>query len=171
MTVSDAEFRAVLGRFATGVTVVATCEGKTPVGLTVNAFASISLDPPLVMVSIDSHSYLHGAIERTGFFAASILGQEQQELSRQFAGQTGDRSNRFHGVPWRTEVTGAPVLSVALAWVDCRVEAIYPAGDHSIALGRVVALGGVPGEPLLYYRGRYGRLEMPADATLRTGQS
>jgi 3-hydroxy-9,10-secoandrosta-1,3,5(10)-triene-9,17-dione monooxygenase reductase component len=167
MTVSDSEFRAALGRFPTGVTVVATCEGKSPIGLTVNAFASISLDPPLVMVSIDRRSHLHDAIPRAGYFAASILTVEQQELSRRFAGQTAHRSDRFYSVSWRTESTGAPVLNGALAWVDCRVEAMYPGGDHSIVLGRVEALGFAAGEPLLYYRGRYGHIDLPADAALR----
>ncbi len=171
MTVSDAEFRAVLGRFPTGVTVVATCEEKTPVGLTVNAFASISLDPPLVMISVDRRSHMYDAIPQAGYFAASILTSAQQELSRRFAGQTGDRNDRFHGVGWRTEATGAPILSGALAWVDCRVEAIYPGGDHSIILGRVEALGFTAGDPLLYYRGRYGRIDLPANVTLRKGDS
>ncbi len=171
MTVSDTEFRAVLGRFPTGVTVVATCEGQAPVGLTVNAFASISLDPPLVMISIDKHSHLHDAIPQAGFFAVSTLSSEQKELSRRFAGQTGDREDRFRGVSWRTEATGAPILSDALAWVDCRVEAIYAGGDHSIILGRVEALGVASGEPLLYYRGSYGRIELSADATARKGNS
>ncbi len=167
MTVSDAEFRATLGRFATGVTVVATCEGKSPIGLTVNAFASISLEPPLVMISIDKRSHMNVAIPQEGAFAVSILTTEQQELSRRFAGQIGDRANRFRGVSWRTEATGSPILSDALAWIDCRVEAIYDGGDHSIILGRVEALGTATGEPLLYYRGQYGSLELPADAALR----
>lgn len=167
MTVSDAEFRAVLGRFPTGVTVVATCEGQAPVGLTVNAFASISLDPPLVMISIDKHSHLHDAIPQARIFAVSMLTTEQQELSKRFAGQTGDRTDRFRGVNWRTEATGAPILSDALAWVDCRVEAIYDGGDHSIILGRVEALGATNDDPLLYYRGRYGRIELSASATPR----
>lgn len=171
MTVSDADFRAVLGRFATGVTIVTTREGETPLGLTVNAFASISLDPPLVMISIDRHSYLHTAIPQAGYFAASILTADQQELSRRFAGQTGDRADRFHGLALRVAATGAPILSDALAWVDCRVEAIYPGGDHIVVLGRVEALGAQPGAPLLYYRGRYGELETPADAPLRKGVS
>lgn len=170
MTVSDADFKAVLGRFATGVTVVTTREDQTPLGLTVNAFASISLDPPLVMISIDRHSYLHGAVPRLGFFAVNVLAAEQQELSRRFAGQTGDSSHRFHDLPWRREYTGAPVLEAALAWVDCRVEAMYPAGDHSIILGHVQALGLAPGEPLLYYRGRYGALELPAGSAARKGK-
>jgi len=169
MTVSDAEFRAVLGRFPTGVTVVTTCEGTAPVGVTVNAFASISLDPPLVMVSIDKRSHLHIAIPQAAYFAVSILTAEQQDLSRRFAGQTGDRADRFRGVSWRSEATGAPILSDALAWVDCRVEAIYDGGDHSIILGRVVALGASSGDPLLYYRGRYGRIELPADIAAHKG--
>ncbi len=171
MTVSDAEFRTVLGRFATGVTVVATCDGKTPVGLTVNAFASISLDPPLVMISIDKRSHLNDAIPQAGFFAVSILTTEQQELSRRFAGQTGDRANRFRDVSWRTEATGAPILNEALAWVDCRVEALYDGGDHRIFLGRVEALGSTSSAPLIYYRGRYGRIEMPADVTIHKGNT
>ncbi|HEX9038385.1 MAG TPA: flavin reductase family protein [Ktedonobacterales bacterium] len=167
MIVSDADFRAILGRFATGVTVVTTLAGQTPLGLTVNAFASISLDPPLVMVSIDRNSFLHSAIPQAGFFATTILAADQQDLSRRFAGQIGDRAHRFQGVKWRAGETGAPVLADALGWVECRVEAVYPAGDHSIILGRVVALGSVPGDPLLYYRGHYGEIDMPAGAPLR----
>lgn len=170
MTVSDADFKAVLGRFATGVTVVTTCEGQTPLGLTVNAFASVSLDPLLVMISIDRHSYLHAAIPRAGYFAANILTTELQDLSRRFAGQIGDPAHRFNDLNWRREVTGAPVLADALAWVDCRVEAIYPGGDHSIIVGHVVGLGAGAGDPLLYFRGRYGALELSADAAGRKGK-
>lgn len=166
MTVSDTEFRSTLGRFATGVTVVATLVEGAPVGLTVNAFASVSLDPPLVMISLDRRSRLYSAITRTGFFAASILAADQDELSRRFAGQTADRENRFRDVPWRAEATGAPILDGVVAWVDCRVEAMYPGGDHTVILGRVEALDVYPGEPLLYYRGRYGRLDMTAGAPL-----
>jgi 3-hydroxy-9,10-secoandrosta-1,3,5(10)-triene-9,17-dione monooxygenase reductase component len=167
MTISDAEYKATLGRFATGVAVVATIAEGTPFGLTVNAFASISLDPHLVMISVDRRSHLHDAVSRSGFFAASILAADQEELSRRFAGQTADREDRFHGVLWHAEATGAPVLEGVVSWVDCKVEAMYPGGDHTLMLGRVEALGVNPGEPLLYYRGRYGRLDLPAGAPLR----
>lgn len=164
MTVSDAEFRAVLGRFPTGVTVVTTCDGERPAGLTVNAFASISLNPPLVMVSIDRRSHLHAIMERAGFFAANILGAHQQETSRRFAGQTTDRFERFRQTAWRTGHTGAPLLAEAIAWVECRVYATYPAGDHTIFLGQVEALGSGPGDPLLYYRAGYGAFSTERDA-------
>ena len=156
MTVSDAEFKAVLGRFPTGVTVVTTCDGERPAGLTVNAFASISLDPPLVMASIDRRSHLHDLVARAGFFAANILGAHQQETSRRFAGQTTDRYERFRQTAWHVGRTGAPLLAEAIAWVECRVVQMYPAGDHTIFLGQVEALGSGPGEPLLYYRAGYG---------------
>jgi flavin reductase (DIM6/NTAB) family NADH-FMN oxidoreductase RutF len=160
MTVSDAEFKSVLGRFPTGVTVVTTCDGERPAGVTVNAFASVSLRPPLVMVCIDKRSHLHDLVAQSGFFVANILGAHQQELSRRFAGQTGDRNERFRQTPYHLGVTGAPVLDGVLAHVECRVLAIYPGGDHSIFLGQVEAMGATAGEPLAYYRARYGALDM-----------
>ncbi len=158
MTVSDAEFKAVLGRFPTGVTVVTSCDGERPVGVTVNAFASVSLDPPLALVCIDRRSHLHDVVVRAGYFAANILGAEQAEESRRFAGQSGDRNERFRQTPFHSGTTGAPILDAAIAHVECRVVAVYPGGDHSIFLGEVVALGASAGEPLIYYRARYGSL-------------
>lgn len=170
MTVSDAEFKAVLGRFPTGVTVVTTCDGERPAGVTVNAFASVSLDPPLVLVCIDRRSHLHDMVTRSGFFAANILGAHQQEVSRRFAGQMGDRNERFRLTPYHEGVTGAPILEGTIAHVECRVSAVYPGGDHSIFLGEVIALGAVPGEPLIYYRARYGALDLDADAGMIPGR-
>ncbi|HZC07201.1 MAG TPA: flavin reductase family protein [Ktedonobacterales bacterium] len=170
MTVSDAEFKTVLARFPTGVTVVTTCDGERPAGVTVNAFASVSLDPPLVMVCIDRRSHMHDLVARTGFFAANILGAHQQEVSRRFAGQTGDRNERFRLTPYHEAVTGAPILDGSIAHVECRVTAIYPGGDHSIFLGQVVGLGSAPGEPLIYYRARYGALDMDAGAGIVSGR-
>ncbi len=170
MTVSDAEFKAVLGRFPTGVTVVTTCDGEHPAGVTVNAFASVSLDPPLVMVCIDKRSHLHDLVARSGIFVANILGAHQQELSRRFAGQSGDRNDRFHLTPFHSGVTGAPILDGVIAYVECRVMGIYPGGDHSIFLGQVVGLGGAAGEPLAYYRAHYGALDMGVDAGVVPGR-
>jgi flavin reductase (DIM6/NTAB) family NADH-FMN oxidoreductase RutF len=135
--------------------------------LTVNAFASVSLNPPLVVISVDRHSRLYAAISNSGFFAASVLAESQGDLSRRFAGQTADRENRFRDVVWHADTTGAPILEGAVGWVDCRVEAIYPGGDHMLILGHVETLGFNSGEPLLYYRGRYGRLDMSASAPLK----
>jgi flavin reductase (DIM6/NTAB) family NADH-FMN oxidoreductase RutF len=170
MIISVAEFRAVLGRFPTGVTVVTTCDGERPAGVTVNAFASVSLDPPLVMVCIDKRSHLHDLVARSGIFAANILGAHQQDLSRRFAGQSGDRNDRFHLTSYHQEVTGAPILDGVIAHVECRVTAIYPGGDHSIFLGQVVGLGACAGEPLAYYRARYGALDMDVDAGVVPGR-
>lgn len=169
MTISETDFKATLGRFATGVTVVTTCDGERPAGVTVNAFASLSLHPPLVMVAIDQRSHLHDLVARAGYFAASILADEQIELSRRFAGQTGDRNERFRQTPTHEAVTGAPILDEALAYVDCRLVAVYPGGDHSIFVGQVEAGGVHPGDPLIYYRARYDRLDTPADAGVASG--
>jgi flavin reductase (DIM6/NTAB) family NADH-FMN oxidoreductase RutF len=169
MTVSEAEFRAVLGRFPTGVTVVTTCDGARPAGVTVNAFASVSLDPPLVMACIDKRSHLHDLVARSGIFAANILGAHQEDVSRRFAGQTADRNDRFHLTPYHDGVTGAPILEGSIAHVECRLVAVYPGGDHSIFLGQVVAVDATVGEPLTYYRARYGALDMQVDASVAPG--
>lgn len=170
MTVSDTDFKSVMGRFATGVTVVTTCDGERPAGVTVNAFASVSLDPPLVMVSIDKRSHMHDLVARVGFFAANILGAHQQDTSRRFAGQTGDRNERFRQTPFHEGVTGAPILDEAIAHVECRVVAVYPGGDHSIFLGRVEALGAATGDPLVYYRARYGAFDADVNAGVAPGR-
>lgn len=170
MTVSEAEFKSALGRFATGVTVLTTCDGDRPSGVTVNAFASVSLNPPLVMVCIDKRSHMHDLVQRTGFFAVNVLGAHQQEVSRRFAGQTGDRDHRFALTTFHSGVTGAPVLESSIAHVECRLVAVYPGGDHSIFLGSVESVGAVPGDPLLYYHSQYGEIDLDVDAGVAPGQ-
>lgn len=169
MSISTAEFRAVLGRFATGVTVATTAEGSQRAGITVNSFTSVSLDPPLVLICIERTAYIHEILVRTRVFAVSILAAEQRPLSDCFAGRTPQRDAEFCGVASHKEATGAPVLDEAAAFVDCRVVAVYPGGDHSIFLGSVEALGAQEtrqetgdDSPLLYYRGGYARLDGPA---------
>jgi flavin reductase (DIM6/NTAB) family NADH-FMN oxidoreductase RutF len=158
MDVSQEDFRKVMGRFATGVTVVTTCDGEHRLGITVNAFSSVSLDPPLILVSIVKSSYLHQMILRNGYFAVNILGEDQRDLSDCFAGHSEARRN-FCDTPSHTAVTGAPVLNHSLGWIDCRIENVFPGGDHSIIVGRVVALGGGKGRPLLYQRGKYPKIK------------
>ncbi|MGH2514830.1 MAG: flavin reductase family protein [Ktedonobacterales bacterium] len=155
MPVDPSAFRAVLGRFATGVTVVTTCQGTRRAGITVNAFTSVSLDPPLVLVCIDRSSHVHDVLLESGIFAVNILSHDQMELSSCFAGTTDFRYNEFCGATSHTEATGAPVLDESLGFVDCRIVDVYPGGDHSILVGQVEALGGAAGEPLLYYRSHY----------------
>lgn len=158
MSIEQDEFRRVLGHFPTGVTVVTTRDPDSgePIGLTVNAFASLSLEPPLVLACVERSADSHDVIRRAGVFAVNVLDQEAERISRRFA--TWDAETKFDGLAHREEVTGAPVLDVALAWVDCRVHDAFGAGDHTVFVGAVVAADAHEGTPLLYYRGGYGRL-------------
>lgn len=144
-----------MGRFATGVTVVTTCEGTRRAGITVNAFCSVSLDPPLVLICIDRSSHIHDLLLRSGIFAVNILTHDQMDLSSCFSSISDYRFNSFCGATSHTEVTGAPVLDDSLGFVDCRIVDVRPGGDHSIIVGHVEAVGGSEAEPLLYYRSRY----------------
>lgn len=157
MPIDPTAFRMILGHYATGVAVVTTREPGDggPRGLTVNAFASVSLDPPLVLVCVDLGSETHDPIGANGRFAVNVLAEGGAALADRFAGRGG--TEKFEGVSWREEATGSPVLDEALAWVDCTLWARYPGGDHTIFVGEVVAGGVREGEPLLYYRGGYGR--------------
>src|SRR5262249_292820 len=155
--VNSAEFRKVLGRFATGVTIVTTRQGSRRAGITVNAFTSVSLEPPLVLVCVERRSYVHDLIAATGAFAVNMLTAEPAGVARWLGSKSHETLARFCGVTTHDEVTGAPVFDLCAGFVDCRLEAIYPGGDHSIFLGRVVALGGADVPPLLYYRGKYGQ--------------
>jgi flavin reductase (DIM6/NTAB) family NADH-FMN oxidoreductase RutF len=143
--------------WASGVTVVTSRFGDVIHGMTVSAFASVSLDPPLVLVCADKTSDTHGVIARGGVFAAHVLAEGQEALSNRFASEK-DEDRRFQGIDWRTGATGAPILPGAAAVLDCRVAAAHDAGDHVIYVGRVedVEIGG--GEPLLYHRGVYRKL-------------
>jgi flavin reductase (DIM6/NTAB) family NADH-FMN oxidoreductase RutF len=147
-----------MGRFATGVTIVTTSQGSRRAGITINAFTSVSLDPPLVLVCVERRSYVHDVIAASGAFAVNVLTAEQADVSRCFAAKSEAKLARFCGVTTHDEVTGAPIFDQCAGFVDCRLEAVYPGGDHSIFVGRVVALGGNDVPPLLYYRGKYGQL-------------
>lgn len=159
MDVDTATFRAVMSRFATGVTVATTCQGEQRIGITVNAFTSVSLDPPLVLICIERASVVHDMFVRSGVFAVNFLAADQEDISAGFAASTPERYENFCGVASHPVVTGAPVFDTCLAFVDCRVVSIYDGGDHSIFLGRVVALATGEGLPLLYYRSRYLRTQ------------
>jgi flavin reductase (DIM6/NTAB) family NADH-FMN oxidoreductase RutF len=151
-----AEFRRVLGHWATGVSVVTgrRADGQ-PCGLTVNSFCSVSLDPPLVLVCVERTAASHLCLEESGVFAVNVLAGTRERTARRFA--SWDQPNKFEGVAYRRESTGAPVLEEALAWVDCRIWRAHEAGDHTVFIGEVVAGDALEGAPLLYYRGGYGR--------------
>ncbi|MFG2994596.1 flavin reductase family protein [Streptomyces sp. NPDC048257] len=158
--VSPAEFRAVLGNFASGVTVITAPPGEGeegPAGFACQSFASLSLDPPLVTFMVARTSTTWPRIARAGVFCVNILGAEQGELCRSFAVSGADK---FAGVTHApAPVTGSPQLDAVPAWIDCRIQAVHTGGDHLIVVGRVVAMGAAgEGEPLLFHKGRFGRL-------------
>ena len=158
--ISPETFREVLGHFATGVTVVTTRLGDELHGATVNAFASVSLDPPLVLVSINKDASSHDLIAGSGVFAVNILHAVQSDLAAVLARkgtEEADAAHRLAGIPHRIGTTGAPVLLDSLAFADCRVVDTISAGDHTIFVGHVADGGSsVFGtSPLIYHRGRY----------------
>ncbi|MDI6521586.1 flavin reductase family protein [Streptomyces sp. ARC32] len=150
-------FRDVLGRFCTGVTIISAVHDGRPAGFACQSFASLSLDPPLVSYAVAGTSTTGPRIERSGAFCATVLRADQGDLCRGF-GRSG--ADKFAGVDWRpADGTGSPRIAGGLAWVDCRIETVIPAGDHRIVVGRVVDLSTPENAddalPLLYYRGAF----------------
>jgi 3-hydroxy-9,10-secoandrosta-1,3,5(10)-triene-9,17-dione monooxygenase reductase component len=155
--IDESRFRQVLGHFPSGVTVItARGEDGTPAGLAVGSFASLSLDPPLVLFCAAKSSSTWPKIEAAGHFCVNILSEEQETLCRQFASKTPDK---FAGVGWKPGQSGAPILNDVLGWIDCRIESVLDGGDHHIVVGRVLELESSQGRPLVFYRGGYGRFE------------
>jgi 3-hydroxy-9,10-secoandrosta-1,3,5(10)-triene-9,17-dione monooxygenase reductase component len=151
--VEPLRFRRVFGHFCTGVTVVTSTDGGSPVGFACQAFAALSLDPPLVLFCPTSGSATWQRIERAGRFCVNVLAEDQRDVSRVF-GTSG--ADKFAGVGWSLSPAGAPILDGALTWADCRIEAVHPAGDHQVVIGLVTELGTVrDARPLLFYKGRY----------------
>jgi flavin reductase (DIM6/NTAB) family NADH-FMN oxidoreductase RutF len=157
----DAElFRQLLGRFATGVTVLTTRAGTgDPVGMTASSLASVSLNPPLVSVCVDVSAEMHRAMDASGEFVINVLSAGQEALSRRFADLPAEA--RFHGVRWRETATGLIVLEHTLAHIECERYADFPLGDHTLFVGRVTGGAAADLEPLLYFRGIYGSLHRP----------
>ncbi len=159
MPVGPDVFKRVMRRWASGVTIVTTRSGDAVHGLTVSGFTGVSLDPPLVMVSIghDQHSYEW--IRGSGCFAVNFLRADQAELSDLFAGRAPEVLDRFAGVAYRSEASGAPILEECLAWFDCRVVVAHVVGDHTLFIGEILAADVVSdAAPLVYHNGDYRRL-------------
>jgi 3-hydroxy-9,10-secoandrosta-1,3,5(10)-triene-9,17-dione monooxygenase reductase component len=153
VSVDTQRFRRVFGHFCTGVTVLTTVDSDGPIGFACQAFAALSLDPPLVLFCPQRGSDTGRRIRSAGVFCVNVLAQDQRNLSRTFGSRGPDR---FAGVDWSPSPSGAPILTGALTWADCRVEAAHPGGDHDIVVGRVTALGECrDAGPLLFYKGRY----------------
>jgi len=156
MPVSSEEFRTALSRFASGVTVVTTKDAAEKMhGLTVSAFCSVSLDPPLVLVCIEKDAGSHFAFLESGLFAANILDVTQQDISERFASQVIDR---FNGLDFSLSEHGLPMLAGCLANLECRIVHSYDGGDHTVYIGEVLNSEIQDGDPLLYFRSDYRSL-------------
>ena len=154
-----AEFRRVLGQFATGVTIITARDGDEPAGVAANSFTSVSIDPPLVLFCVGRTSSTWPRIERARRFAVNVLGEHQEEVSRLFATKGADR---FGAIDWHLGIGGSPVLDECIAYLDCEFWAEYDGGDHIIVVGRVLDLGVThDAGPLVFYQGSYGRVVMP----------
>jgi flavin reductase (DIM6/NTAB) family NADH-FMN oxidoreductase RutF len=150
-------FRSACARFATGVAIVtASAADGAPHGLTINSFASLSLDPPLVMVAIDRRVAFLDVFEKHGAFAVNILGEHQCELSNRFASVLPE--GRFEGVEWSRGVTGSPVLEGGIGVIECRIERVFDAGDHRVLVGLAVGAELGEGKPLVFFGSEYVRL-------------
>lgn len=155
--IDSALYREVCGYYATGVTIVTAAPDGKPVGLAANSFTSVSLDPPLVLFCPGRQSSSWPRIAEAGVFCVNVLAEDQEHVSRVFAGRGEDK---FAGIGWRASGTGSPMLHDALAWIDCEVQSVHEAGDHWIVVGAVKEMEvGRRGLPLLFYRGGYGRYE------------
>src|SRR5713101_7881339 len=141
MTIETDFFRQVMGQFTTGVTVVTTRSKDGLAGLTVNSFTSVSLEPPLVLICIDLYSTALPFIRASGNFAVNVLTSEQEALSQCFATISAERYEHFCYASYHIASTGSPILDGALAFIDSRIVAEYPGGDHAIFVGHVVAMG------------------------------
>ena len=154
--VDAAVFRQLLGRFATGVSVVTTVNADgAPVGMTANSVASVSLSPPLVSVCVDREASILESLLTAQHFALNILSEQQEDISRRFAASL---DGPFAGVGYRVSEQGLALLDGAIAYIECSREASHEAGDHHIVIGCVVGGTVRDGRPLIFYRGGYGSL-------------
>lgn len=147
------ELRHAFGRFATGIAVITTLDehGK-PYGLTINSFASVSMDPPMISWNVIRGSNAHKTIARAGSFVVNILARPQLDIAQQM---TGSLEHRFAGVPYYSSSSGLPVISDTLATFECDTHSMITAGDHDIVLGTVKQFEHRDGHPLVYWRGGY----------------
>jgi len=160
---SSTDFRSALGVFATGVTVITSRGDEHAYGMTANAFSSLSLDPPLVLVCVISGTTGAATIESNRSFAVNILGSDQEQISRYFSWRDRPRgAEAFDEIPHRTSATGCPILEGVAGYLDCRLAAAHGAGDHVIYVGEVLALGyDADVEPLLFHGGAYCKVARP----------
>jgi 3-hydroxy-9,10-secoandrosta-1,3,5(10)-triene-9,17-dione monooxygenase reductase component len=158
-SVTPALYRDVLSTFATGVVVVSARERGAAVGMSVNAFAALSLQPPLISLAIGCSSRTWPKIRRSSGFCVSILNSDQAALCRLFSKPC---ANRFEKVAWTLSPHGSPIINGALAWIDCAITSEHTVGDHSLVIGEILALGRVGfGMPLVFYSSEFRSIEVP----------
>lgn len=156
MSIDSLELRRVMGHFATGVTVITTRDKDgTPQGLTANAFMSLSLNPPLVIVSVDKTAQCYACFERENGFTVNFLSEGQEEISRRFATKGIDK---FAGIQWREGSNGAAILDGVIGSVECKIIECHDGGDHTIVVGEIVNVAASGDRPLLFFKGKYQRL-------------
>lgn len=147
--------------WSTGVTVVTVQHNNRRHGMTVSSFTSLSLDPPLVLVSLEQITKTHRLVQQAGHFGVTILEENQKQISDRFAGRISEYRDRFDGLETFAMVSGAPMLAQGLAWLDCQVVVTYQAGNHTVFIGEVLAVKSRDtGQPLLYYNRDYRRLDI-----------
>ena len=160
MTIDASEYRGIIGKFATGVTVVTTGVDGWLHGMTANAITSVSLDPLLLLVCVDKEAHTHDHLSHAGAFTVSILAEDQQDLSKTFATSNKPEEGRLQGVGYRIGENGAPIIDGCLASIQCEVTERADGGDHTIFFGRVLdAAIERDAPPLLFYQGTYRKLD------------
>jgi flavin reductase (DIM6/NTAB) family NADH-FMN oxidoreductase RutF len=161
-SIASGEFRTAMGRFGSGITIMSTLQDGVAHAMTANAFTSVSLDPPLVLVCVDKGVRMHDAVLDCGFWAVSVLARGHQEIADRFAKSGRDLHSQFDGVTTTPgPKTGCPLLEGAISWLECRTWATYDGGDHTIVVGEVLSLGTDElDDPaaLIYYAGQYREL-------------
>ncbi len=160
MTLDAEQLRTAMRAWTSGVGIVTAAHGGEQHGMTVSSFTSISLDPPLIVVSLQKSSRTHEMVSRAGAFGVTILAADQQELSERFADRPAGRDHGLDGLETETLVTGAPFIKGGLAWLDCRVAQAVPVGKNTLFIGEVVAVRGDDHDtPLVYHDRTYRRLQ------------
>jgi flavin reductase (DIM6/NTAB) family NADH-FMN oxidoreductase RutF len=155
ITFDSADFRRILGHYPTGVCAVTAMNDAKPVGMIVGSFSSVSLEPPLIAFMPDRKSTSWPKIEAAGRFCVNVLSEHQQDVCRNLSSQAQDK---FETVPHRLSATGSPIVDGVVAWIDCSLYAVHEAGDHFIAIGRVLSLDAEQTHgPLLFFQGGYGQ--------------
>ncbi|HWH76395.1 MAG TPA: flavin reductase family protein [Candidatus Binatus sp.] len=156
MAIEAQELRRVMGHFATGVTVITTVDGDgNPQGLTANAFMSLSLEPPMVVISVDKGATCYACFGVEKGFTVNFLSEDQEDISRRFATKGIDK---FAEIKWHPGANGAAVIDGALGQVECKITQCHDGGDHTIVVGEIINVAASGERPLLFFKGKYQRL-------------